>query len=123
MNERSIKIDRSFISQATRDRDAAAVVSSVIAMAHELGLQAVAEGVETEDQERFLVAHGCDLLQGFLHSPPLPAEECERWLRQRINRPLTSIPGGAGNSRAPRTYHAGHLPATARRRLAGGARA
>ena len=82
----TIKIDRSFVSRATEDRDAAAVVSSVIAMAHELGLQAVGEGVETKGQERFLVTHGCDLLQGFLHSPPLPAADCERWLRQRIAR-------------------------------------
>ncbi|HST56829.1 MAG TPA: GGDEF domain-containing phosphodiesterase [Solirubrobacteraceae bacterium] len=89
----TIKIDRSFVSQATENRDAAAVVSSVITMAHELGLQAVAEGVETKSQERFLLAHGCDLLQGFLHSPPLPALECERWLRERIARPLSPPPG------------------------------
>jgi EAL domain-containing protein (putative c-di-GMP-specific phosphodiesterase class I) len=91
----TIKIDRSFVEQAVRDRHAATVVGFVIAMAHELELQAVAEGVETEAQERLLVSHNCDLLQGFLHSQPLPAHDCERWMRQRISRPLTSIPGGA----------------------------
>jgi EAL domain-containing protein (putative c-di-GMP-specific phosphodiesterase class I)/GGDEF domain-containing protein len=91
----TIKIDRSFIVQATREPHAAAVVTSVIAMAHELDLLVVAEGVETDDQEHFLVTRGCDLLQGFLHSHPLPAEACETWLRQRATRQLTSIPGGA----------------------------
>jgi EAL domain-containing protein (putative c-di-GMP-specific phosphodiesterase class I) len=93
----TIKLDRSFISQATHDRDAAAVVGSVIAMAHDLNLNAVAEGVETEAQERLLVAHGCDLMQGFLHSPPLPAGDCERWLRQRLGRPAAAL--GAGSER------------------------
>jgi len=41
-----------------------------------------------------LVAHNCDLSQGFLHTPALSAPECERWMRQRISRPLTPIPGG-----------------------------
>jgi EAL domain-containing protein (putative c-di-GMP-specific phosphodiesterase class I)/GGDEF domain-containing protein len=91
----TIKIDRSFIGQATREPHAAAVVTSVIAMAHELGLLVVAEGVETDEQEHFLVTRGCDMLQGFLHSHPLPADACEAWLRQRLTRQLTSIPGGA----------------------------
>ncbi len=92
----TIKIDRSFICQAAYDRDAEAVVGSVISMAHDLNLKAVAEGVETEQQERLLVAHGCDLLQGFLHSPPLPAGDCERWLRRHLGRPL----GGLGRPQA-----------------------
>jgi len=91
----TIKIDRSFVAEATRRKHAATVVGFVVAMAHELELQVVAEGVESEDQERLLVSHNCDLSQGFLHSPPLTAPECERWMRQRISRPLTSIPGGA----------------------------
>jgi EAL domain-containing protein (putative c-di-GMP-specific phosphodiesterase class I) len=89
----TIKIDRSFISQAAHDRDAEAVVGSVIAMAHDLNLKAVAEGVETMEQERLLMTHGCDLLQGFLHSPPLPAGECERWLRQNLGRPPGELAG------------------------------
>jgi EAL domain-containing protein (putative c-di-GMP-specific phosphodiesterase class I)/GGDEF domain-containing protein len=88
----TLKIDRSFITQAVGDRDARSVLSSVISMAHQLGLRAVAEGVETTEQQNFLVDQRCDLLQGFLHSPPLPAEECERWLRERLSRPLRPAP-------------------------------
>ncbi len=77
----TLKLDRSFIAQTTRDNDVAAVVGSVILMAHELGVQTVAEGVETEEHLDFLLEHDCDLSQGYLHSPPLPAEEAERWLR------------------------------------------
>jgi EAL domain-containing protein (putative c-di-GMP-specific phosphodiesterase class I)/GGDEF domain-containing protein len=77
----TLKLDRSFIAQTTHDNDVAAVVGSVILMAHELGVQTVAEGVETEEHLDFLLAHDCDLSQGYLHSPPLPADEAERWLR------------------------------------------
>jgi EAL domain-containing protein (putative c-di-GMP-specific phosphodiesterase class I) len=91
----TLKIDRSFIERASHDQHASSVVGFMIAMAHELDLHVVAEGVESEMQERLLVTHGCDLSQGFLHTPPLTAHDCERWMRQRITRPLTSIPGGA----------------------------
>jgi EAL domain-containing protein (putative c-di-GMP-specific phosphodiesterase class I) len=90
----TIKIDRTFVEHATHDPHVATVIGFVIAMAHELELQAVAEGVETEEQERLLVTHNCDLSQGFLHSPAMTARECERWMRQRISRPLTPIRGG-----------------------------
>jgi EAL domain-containing protein (putative c-di-GMP-specific phosphodiesterase class I) len=91
----TIKIDRSFVEEAVRDRHAATVVGFVIAMAHELDLQTIAEGVETDAQERLLVSHNCDLSQGFLHTPPLTAPECERWMRQRISRPLAAVSGDA----------------------------
>jgi EAL domain-containing protein (putative c-di-GMP-specific phosphodiesterase class I) len=90
----TIKIDRCFVEQAGHDHHAATVVGFMIAMAHELDLQVVAEGVETEQQQRLLVAHNCDLSQGFLHSQPLTAPDCELWMRQRISRPLTPISGG-----------------------------
>ncbi len=94
----TIKIDRSFLEQAMHDPHAATVVGFVIAMAHELDLLVVAEGVEVEEQERLLVTHNCDLSQGFLHSPAMTAPDCERWMRQRISRPLTPIPGGGDPS-------------------------
>jgi diguanylate cyclase (GGDEF)-like protein len=70
-----LKIDSSFIADALTERSAAAVVQSIIAIAHNLGLTAVAEGVETQKQLDFLVKCKCDEFQGYLFSKPLPAEE------------------------------------------------
>ena len=103
----TIKLDRTFISRATRDQDAASVLSSMIAMVHGLGLRTVAEGVETSEQQRLLIAHGCDLVQGFLHSPPLPAEACQQWLSQHVARALRPIPGGAAPGPPAHTIDAG----------------
>lgn len=89
----TLKLDRSFIAQTTRDNDVAAVVGSVILMAHELGVQTVAEGVETEEHLDFLLEHDCDLSQGYLHSPPLPPEEAERWLRAHGAQETVEVAG------------------------------
>ena len=70
-----LKIDRSFVSELTEDASDAAIVKAIILMAHTLGLQVVAEGVETPEQHRFLCSNGCDHLQGFLYARPIPAEE------------------------------------------------
>jgi hypothetical protein len=58
-------------------------VRSTIALAHGLGIEVVAEGVETESQLAFLARHGCDSAQGFLFAKPLPAGEIRAWLRMR----------------------------------------
>jgi sensor c-di-GMP phosphodiesterase-like protein len=116
----TIKIDRSFVEQATHDTHAAVVVGFVIAMAHELDLRVVAEGVETEEQERMLVAHNCDLTQGFLHAPAMPAPDCERWMHQRTSRPLTPLPGG-GDPSEQATLAPRHRRVRSRRRVAAGA--
>jgi EAL domain-containing protein (putative c-di-GMP-specific phosphodiesterase class I) len=76
----TIKIDQSFVRDLTSDPDDAAIASAVIAMAHTLKLLVVAEGVETEEQMAFLMAHGCDLAQGDFFSPAVPPEECEEFL-------------------------------------------
>jgi EAL domain-containing protein (putative c-di-GMP-specific phosphodiesterase class I) len=68
-----LKIDRSFIRDI--EGGGAAMVSAIIAMAHELGCSVVAEGVETKQELEFLREHGCDVLQGFRCGRPLPAEE------------------------------------------------
>lgn len=75
-----LKIDQSFIrDMATHDGDRA-IVRSVTAMAHELGMQVIAEGIETSEQQRLLIDAQCDFGQGFLFSKALPAEEFEHML-------------------------------------------
>jgi diguanylate cyclase (GGDEF)-like protein len=69
----SLKIDRTFIKDVIQDRDGAAIVSAMIVMAHVLGLDVVAEGVETESQFRFLLDQSCENAQGYLLSYPQPA--------------------------------------------------
>jgi diguanylate cyclase (GGDEF)-like protein/PAS domain S-box-containing protein len=82
-----IKIDRSFIVKITDDAGDAAIVRSLIAMAHNLGLEVIAEGVETTAQAAFLLNQRCEEAQGYLYSKPLPAAEFEAYLR---NHPLAS---------------------------------
>jgi EAL domain-containing protein (putative c-di-GMP-specific phosphodiesterase class I) len=69
-----LKIDRSFIRDTPSDRDAGSMVRAMIQLAHNLDMLALAEGIETEEQWRFLTDEGCELGQGFLFSRPVPAE-------------------------------------------------
>lgn len=78
-----IKIDKSFIDEVISDSRDAAIVQSIIGMAHNLQLTVVAEGVETPAQQAFLHRHDCDLIQGYLHARPMPFDDFAEWSRQR----------------------------------------
>jgi diguanylate cyclase (GGDEF)-like protein len=76
-----IKIDRSFVHQPLyQSADAAAIVTAVLTLGHAMGLTVTAEGVETPEQERFLSAAGCDMMQGYLFSPAVREEEIARMM-------------------------------------------
>ena len=80
----TLKIDRSFVRDLEHNSDDAAICAAIIAMAHTLDLKVVAEGVETKEQMDYLRDQGCDEIQGFLISKPLPASELEkRFLKKR----------------------------------------
>lgn len=77
----TLKIDRAFIAPLPDDQNSAAIVEAVVAMSRKLKLAVVAEGVETAGQSTFLRSIGCDVAQGFLYSPPLPADQLPTALR------------------------------------------
>jgi diguanylate cyclase (GGDEF)-like protein/PAS domain S-box-containing protein len=85
----TVKIDKEFLRDVIIDETAAAIVSYVINLAHTLQLNVVAEGVETEEQYTFLRHYGCDQMQGYLFSKPVPAAEILPVLRQMPLRPAT----------------------------------
>jgi EAL domain-containing protein (putative c-di-GMP-specific phosphodiesterase class I) len=105
-----IKIDRSFVRKIPDDADAAAIVRSLIVMGHNLGLEVIAEGVETEAQAAFLLAEGCEEAQGFLYCEPVSAVDFEKHLRAKqlankaAHRLARGLKGGRGNGNgnAPR---------------------
>ncbi|MBN2645998.1 MAG: EAL domain-containing protein [Desulfuromonadaceae bacterium] len=76
-----LKIDRSFIDDVTKDASADAVATSIILIARSLGMETIAEGVETVEQFAFLQQNSCDYIQGYYFYKPMPAEQLEEHLR------------------------------------------
>ena len=77
----TLKIDRSFVMDIERDENAAAICTATISLAHSMGLSVVAEGVETASQLAYLKGLGCDQVQGYFFSKPVPAVDCKAFIR------------------------------------------
>jgi len=76
----ALKIDRSFVRDLCTDVNDAQITETLLGLAKNLGIDAIAEGVEDEEQLQWLRDHGCDLVQGFLRCPPLPIDELRTWM-------------------------------------------
>lgn len=81
-----LKLDRHFIAQVDKSGSDEAIVSAILALAHNLGIQVVAEGVETPEQLQVLGKHGCEIAQGHYFSRALPASKCGELLRELAQR-------------------------------------
>jgi EAL domain-containing protein (putative c-di-GMP-specific phosphodiesterase class I) len=79
-----VKIDRSFIINLATSSESRSIVKAIVAMCTSLGLETLAEGVETEEQLQILKELGCNKVQGYLISQPLPADEFETFLRKNL---------------------------------------
>jgi EAL domain-containing protein (putative c-di-GMP-specific phosphodiesterase class I) len=87
----ALKIDRSFVKSLTTKADDAAITQAIIAMAHSLSLQVIAEGVETEEQLAFLRELRCDEVQGYLFSRPVPPDEFARFVYSMTTSPPSDL--------------------------------
>lgn len=89
---RELKIDRLFIKDINENNKNSKIVSTIIDIAHSMNLRVVAKGIETPEQERLLTQMGCGVLQGFLYSPPLPAQQIPTLLqRDSLTKPLNVV--------------------------------
>ncbi|CAA0110894.1 putative bifunctional diguanylate cyclase/phosphodiesterase [Zhongshania aliphaticivorans] len=78
----SLKIDKSFVSDIDSCGDSVTLTNAIIAMGHSFNMKVIAEGVENLNQRRILREHHCDMVQGFLYSPPIPAEQFVAWAKR-----------------------------------------
>ena len=94
----ALKVDRAFVSGVADSRDDAAIVTSVVSLAHAVGASSIAEGVETAGQQAALLSFGCHLAQGFLWSRPVPADQLHAALEACLRVP---VPAGPGRPQLP----------------------
>jgi EAL domain-containing protein (putative c-di-GMP-specific phosphodiesterase class I) len=88
----TLKLDQSFVRDIETDSNDVAICTATIALAHNLGLAVVAEGVETEAQRLLLTSHHCDFMQGYLFSKPLLADDALAFIKER-NKPTEHVAG------------------------------
>jgi len=79
----AIKLDQSFIRDVNEQPVSQSLVRAIVAVAKALNLEVIAEGIETPEEEAFILASGVDARQGFLYARPMPAAELEQWLAKR----------------------------------------
>ena len=79
----TLKIDRSFVIDSTTNKDDQEIVKTIISMAKHLNMDAVAEGVETKEQQDFLINQGCHMMQGYYFGRPMPADKFEEMLQTK----------------------------------------
>ena len=103
----TVKIDKSFVSDVTINPNDAAITSAIIAMGHALGLRVVGEGVETPEQAQVLRIQGCDLIQGFWVSRPIPADAFGSYLREAATTPHRLLPLPQARRKRPQTRQLG----------------
>lgn len=92
-----LKIDRSFLTDIAPDLNGDAIIRTIVELAHNMGMEAIAEGVETQEQKAFLHKHGCDIIQGYLVGKAMPAEEFWNWaqrFRSTTADPVAQAPSG-----------------------------
>lgn len=102
-----IKLDRTFVTNVTTNPADAAIATAVVDLAHRLGIEAVAEGVEDDATCRLLQELGYDLLQGYLFARPMPAEQVTRWLQARDDTCYAPAPDLSSGRVAARLTSAG----------------
>jgi EAL domain-containing protein (putative c-di-GMP-specific phosphodiesterase class I) len=87
----TLKIDKEFVGDITTDPDDEAITATVITMAHSLGLNVIAEGVERAEQVDYLREQDCDEVQGHWLAHPLPPEQCLAFLRERLGQSRPAV--------------------------------
>lgn len=80
-----LKIDQSFVRDLPHDDEDVAIVKAIVALAHSLNLELIAEGVETVEQKEFLVKSGCENIQGYLYAKPMPSEQMKMFLEKELD--------------------------------------